>query len=188
MSLDAPLTHGLVTPQHVTGNGLDRFPDMCGSRSGIRWHCAWTKQGREQQAATSIAAAGFQAYLPMHLNVRAYSRSEIVPLFARYVFCRFDPDIDAWGCISNLRGVCGLIRHGCDKPTTLPDAAILELQARTSVRGVVDDPGETPWEGVGAGYRPIWQDMAGLDAGSRQRLLIRLFGASASRIVTEDAA
>jgi hypothetical protein len=188
MTLDASHITRLHTPQHEPGNGVAQFPGSCGSRSGIRWHCAWTKQGREQQAAKSINAAGFTSYLPLFRQYRGQGRCDIGPLFPRYCFVAFDPTRDAWGVIANCRGVCGLIRHGYDLPTTLPDAAILALQARTSLAGFVDDPGETPWKLPGDDYSPIWVPMAGLDAGARTRLLCRLFGVSAARIVAEDAA
>jgi transcriptional antiterminator RfaH len=178
MTLDTRKSPGICyrpnePPRSLATPGVSR-----GSRSGPRWHCAWTKHGRERQAATSITSAGFEAYLPLHLERTPCWHKLITPVFPRYVFLRFDPHADAWGVVQNLRGVCGLIRHGHDLPTALPDHAITELLARTSTRGIVDDPEERPYDGPGAGYRPIWQPMAGLDAGARARLLVRLFGAS----------
>ena len=188
MTLDASHISSLHTPQHEPARSLDTSAVSCGSRHGPRWHCAWTKQGREQQAARSIVAAGFESYLPLHLERDGWKHVVIGPLFPRYVFARFSAEHDNWGCIPNLRGVCGLIRHGYDRPTTVPDYAIDELMARTSARGIVDDPGERPWKLPGDDYSPIWVPMAGLDAGARTRLLCRLFGVSAARIVAEDAA
>jgi transcription antitermination factor NusG len=189
MTLDGSHITSLHIPQHEPARSLDTSAVSCGSRHGPRWHCAWTKQGREQQAATSIAAAGFESYLPLHLERDGWKHVVIGPLFPRYVFARFSAEHDNWGCIPNLRGVCGLIRHGYDAPTPIPNYAIDELLARTSSRGIVDDPGERPYDGPGAGYRPVWQDMTGLDAGARLRLLLRLFGASVTRqVVGEDAA
>ena len=183
-ALDTRAGLSLASPQHVTGNRLDTFPLMCGSR----WHCAWTKQGRERLATASIQAAGFIAYLPLYLQQRLWSRHEIVPLFPRYTFLQFDPDRDPWGVIASLRGVCGLIRHGVDKPTALPEHVILELMARTSERGVVDDPGDPKPLALPPGHVPVWQNMATLDATARSMLLIRQFGERAAQRHMEIAA
>ena len=183
--LDHQPATGLETNQHEPARSLD---PRTGLAAGVRWHCAWTAQQRETIAARAIKAAGFKSYLPLHLERYANRTSAIIPLFPRYCFVAFDADADAWGVIPNLRGVCGLIRHGYDKPTSLPAYAITELLARTSTRGVVDDPGETAWKPPGAGYSPVWQSMASLDAGSRCRLLYRLFGASVTKLALEDAA
>jgi len=185
MTLDAPAITRYSTGQHEAGNTVAPFPALA---AGVRWHCAWTGQQREYIAARAIQAAGFQSYLPLHYEPGLLSRFRIVPLFARYVFTAFDPEHDEWGRISLARGVCGLIRHGHDAPTAIPDYAIDELLARTSARGIVDDPGERPWEPAGAGQRPVWQDLSGMDAGSRLRLLLRLFGASATKYRPEDNA
>jgi transcriptional antiterminator RfaH len=174
--------------QHETPGSLDKPGVSCGLHGGSRWYCAWTLQQRERRAADLIRDAGFESYLPMHVERTACWHKLIVPLFPRYVFVRFDRDRDPWGKIIAVRAVCGLIQHGLGLPTPLPDIAILDLQARTSVRGVVDDPGERAWKSVGDDYSPIWAPMAGLDAGARSRLLVRLFGLAAMRRIEENAA
>ena len=183
-ALDTRAGSGLANHQNETGNSFATFPALA---AGVRWHCAWTCQQRENIAAVAIQNAGFNAYLPFHYQPGFLSRYRIVPLFPRYVFCAFHPDRDPWGVIASLRGVCGLIRHAADKPTPLPDHAILELLARTSTRGIVDDPGESPWEPP-QGRKPLWQGLAALDAGGRSRLLVRLFGESVTRRHMEIAA
>ena len=186
MTLDASAISSLHTPQHVTGNGLAWLPLTC---RRMRWYCVFTEHRREQIASNAIRDACFETYLPIIRQQRALGRSEIVPCFPRYVMVRFDASRDDWGKITVSRGVAGIIRHAPGRPTPLPDYAIDELLARTSSRGIVDDPGERPYDGPGAGYRPVWQDMTGLDAGARLRLLLRLFGASVTRqVVGEDAA
>jgi hypothetical protein len=173
--------------QHEPAPSLDRRAVPCGSRSGPRWHCAWTKQGGEDTALRNLVAQDFEAYLPL-LLVRLAWREAIVPCFPRYCFVRFDPDHDAWGAIASTRGVCGLIQHGLGQPTPLPDHAIAALLARTSARGLVDDPADAAQDAPRAGQRPVWQDMTGMDAGARVRLLVRLFGASATRRALENIA
>jgi hypothetical protein len=141
-----------------------------------RWHCAWTHPHDEHRALHSIAGAGFEAYLPLHLARDAYRHSRIGPLFPRYVFARFDVELDAWGAIAHCRGVGGLIRHGIGKPTPLPNHVIDELLARTSARGVVDDPGDARPQEAPGGPKRTWQRITALSPGDRTRLLLRLFG------------
>jgi hypothetical protein len=157
------------------------FRDSCGSRTGPRWHCAWTHPGCELQATNAIRACGFDAFLPLHLQQRNASRFEIVPAFPRYVFARFDAQHDAWGAIVNCRGVAGLICHAIGQPTPIPDYAMNELLARTSDRGIVDDPAELPRDAPQVGYVSPWHGMTGMDQDARVRLLIRLFGESVTK-------
>jgi hypothetical protein len=147
----------------------------CGSRPGRRWYCAWTHPHDEHRAFQSIAGLGCEAYLPLHFERDRHWHKRISPLFPRYVFVRFDAH-DPWGRILHCRGVGGLIRHEPDRPTPLPDAAILELLARTSSRGVVDDPGDArPLEAPG-GAKRLWRGIGALSPEDRCRLLLRLFG------------
>jgi hypothetical protein len=164
-----------------SGNRVAQFPDSCGSRHGPRWHCAWTHPGREYQASLAIRACGFNAFLPLHCRQRPLSRYDIVPAFPRYVFCRFDPWADLWGRIVNCRGVAGLICHDIGHPTPIPEHAMNELLARTSDRGIVDDPEERPQDAPQAGYVSPWHGMTGMEPDARVRLLIRLFGESVTK-------
>jgi transcription antitermination factor NusG len=182
MTLDGPAIRAHTPPQHDTGRSIDALPMSC---RRIRWYCAWTEHHRERIAENAIRAAGFESYLPLYLQHRSHSQS-IVPCFPRYVLCRFDAARDAWGKIIAARGVSGLICHAPGRPTPLPDYAITLLLARTSARGIVDDPGDGPPQPLGAGYKPVWEPMGAMDEGTRVRLLVRLFGASVARQTQED--
>jgi hypothetical protein len=168
--------------QHEPSRSLAQRGVSC---RGIRWHCAWTEVQRERIADEAIRAAGFESFLPLFLERTLCRHTLVVPLWSRYVLCRFDASRDDWGRIKAARGVGGLICHAPATPTPLPDYAITELLARTSARGIVDDPGEAPYVAPGAGWRPVWHGLAGLDAGSRLRLLQRLFGESVTNRALE---
>ena len=140
--------------------------------SGSRWHCAWTHEDAETIAARHLANQAFQTYLPLHVE----RRSMIVPLFPGYLFVSFDPDVDPWGKIRSTRGVGGLIRHGTIRPTAIPPGVIEDLMARTSPRGVVDDPGDAPPVGLAGGVKAEWRNLGALSKQDRLAVLWRLFG------------
>ena len=159
------------------------FPfEPCGSHT--RWHCAWSHAQQEQRALRELANQGITAYLPLHCDRRT---REVSVLFARYLFVRFDAACDAWGAIRSTRGIAGLICHGIGQPTPLPDGIVEGLIARTSARGVVDDPGDpdltspiaagstvTLNAGPFAGLSGICQQ----SRGERVRLLLEILGRS----------
>ena len=184
MPLDLkPATRLEIAPQE-TVRSLDPCAISCGSRgAGLRWHCAWTHPNKEFVANRELLNQDFETYLPLHMEGR-----KVVPLFCRYVMVRFDADRDPWGVIMNTRGVGGLIRHAPDRPTPLPDIAIAELMARTSSRGVVDDPGDGSPVVMPDGHKPVWQGLGALNAENRSRLLLRLFGRVVAEYAAEDAA
>ena len=170
--------------QHDRADGLVGPPMSCGSR----WFCVATHPSQELRAVGELANQHYRTYLPMHLarrTVRGLDITSIVPLFAGYAFCRFDPLRDAWGAIRHTRGVLALIRHAPDAPTPLPVGVIEHLQARTSARGVVDDPGEadtTPTMPVGAAVSVVggaFDGLAGvvqMSSAQRVQVLISLLG------------
>jgi transcriptional antiterminator RfaH len=165
----------VMKPQDSVGR-IGQRALSCGSRGGKRWFCVWCHPGEERKALHSIARAGFEAYLPLHVERDIHRHSRIVPLFPRYCFVRFDAAIDAWGAIRSCRGVGDLIRHEPGSPTPLPDSAIDELLERTSRRGIVDDPGDASRVALAGGRKQLWQGITALSAEDRSRLLVRLFG------------
>lgn len=164
--LDATTMPVIQTPQHDIG-AARLAPLSCGSR----WFCAWVHEDEEQRATQHLNRQDFQTYLPLHVE----RRSVIVPLFPGYLFVAFNPAADPWGKIRSTRGVGGLIQHGVGKPTPLPVGEIETLIARTSPRGVVDDPGERPVSLAG-GAKASWRNLGALSRDERLAVLYRLFG------------
>jgi transcriptional antiterminator RfaH len=175
--------HTRLDARHLDrGASLDPAPMSCGSRQGPRWHCAWTLGHQEYRALKELLAQGFDTYLPLHLD---RGTRHIGPLFPKYLFVRFDPAIDAWGAIRNTYGVGGLICYASANPSPVPIGVIENLQARTSERRIVDDPGECPeasriragasgtvLQGPWAG----WTGICTLSRRDRLTLLLALFG------------
>ncbi len=91
--------------------------------------------------------------------------------FPRYLFVRLT--VLPWQPILSTRGIAGVICHGPGLPTPLPTAAVDELMARTSGRGVIDDQEE-------ANYAPAmrgrWHGLGSMTPADRTGLLLRLFG------------
>lgn len=112
-----------------------------GSRRDARWYCAWIRPQDEGRALKELTRQDFGVYLPLHVDPRT---RRIGPLFPGYLFVRFDVQRDAWGVIRSTRGVGGLICSVAGRPFPLPEAVIEDFIARTSARGVVDDPGPGP--------------------------------------------
>jgi len=179
--------------QNDSATSLDPVSLSCHGRSGRRWFCVWTHPNREHQAVRELRALGFETYLPLCLSNLRLQRNAMVPLFPRYGFVVLAPD-SPWGEILRHAGrtttgaVAGIIRHAPDRPTPLPPGVIENLIARTSPRGIVDDPGDiAPHSTPHAAQPPEWQNITSLGSSARVRLLCRLFGPDAAqRIVSED--
>lgn len=176
--LDNTAGTALSRPQNDSADSLASLPMSCGSR----WHCVWTHPQREHAALYDIGRKGIETVLLLH----AERSGRIVPLFSRYLFVRFDPNADQWRRIYRSNGVGGLICHAPERPTPLPPGVVEHLLARTSQRGVVDDPGCAPRQDIplGASVSLVggaFDGLAGVVALSgpeRCRVLLSLFAAT----------
>jgi transcription antitermination factor NusG len=155
----------------------------CGRHTGARWYCVWTNPQREYHALQALVANRWDCYLPLTVARGSYRPDRIVPLFNRYLFVAFDQTCDQWGGICRTPGVGGIIRHGWETPTPLPRGVVEHLLARTSQRGVVDDPGSAPRTDIPHGASVEVRDgpLAGLQGvcsrsgPERVLVLLRLF-------------
>jgi transcriptional antiterminator RfaH len=116
-----------------------------------------------------------------------------VALFPRYLFVSFDPAHDDWAPIRHTRGVAALISHTISQPSSLRPGIIEHFIARTSSRGVVDDPGDNrPPLPVGASVNVISGALAGLSGivrmsgAERCEVLLTLFAANVPVQVRTD--
>jgi hypothetical protein len=142
---------------------------------------AVVKAGRHQARRRGGQGEWLRRCLPLHLQhgcphgVDRHPQQHIVPLFARYLFCLFDPSREQWRRIYRARGIAGLIGATTDRPTPLGIGVVEALIARTSPRRIVDDPGSASFPDP-ATQRQHWQDMTRLSARARTALMLRLFG------------
>lgn len=98
-----------------------------------QWFVARCKTGREVTASVSVAAKGFEVFLPVQMvTVTHARRRELVsrPLFPRYLFIAFDPTNDTHGEINWCRGISsrGLMVNADGKPLPVPDKVIARIR------------------------------------------------------------
>jgi transcription antitermination factor NusG len=157
-----------------------------------RWFCIAATYGQHFQAELALAADRWPVYHPLHLDRRS---SRIEPLFHGYLFVQFDLDGEDWPRICRTRGVYRILGDP-GHPLPLPEGVIEDLQARTSPRRVVDDPGSAPFPAQMPPGTPVrlvggvWDDLRGITAASRQNrlaVLLSLFNRDVVVTVRPDA-
>jgi transcription antitermination factor NusG len=178
MNLDAQPKIGAYGVDNDRGASLDPAPMSCGCH---RWHCLLTKHGQHALAERTLAQDGWRTYFPLHLDRH---NSRIGPLFGQYAFVAFDPSNDQWPRIYGARGVFTILSRD-RRPLPLPVGLIEDLQARTSARRIVDDPGERPEASrirAGASGTVVqgpwagWGGLCTLSRRDRLTLLLSAFG------------
>lgn len=106
-------------------NALD-----CGSYSAPRWCVVTTGPRAEDLAHASIAALGFEVFLPK-VNVPLKQHTVSRPLFPGYLFAAIDTTMPDWGDVFRARGVQTVMRApGATLPDTIPRAAIEAIRAQ----------------------------------------------------------
>jgi transcriptional antiterminator RfaH len=183
--LDTAANPALDTPQQVAGKA---GPTPSGSRpSGPRWHVVATHSQAERRATYNLSQQGYETYLPLvtvrrrDAAIRSLMHRVEVPLFAGYVFVRFDATRDPWRPITNTPGVYSLLRSSSTGlPHPCPDAAVDALRAGDALRRTITPPG-TAWA-AGAACRASAGPFKGHEAvvvsvtGNRVTVALPLFG------------
>lgn len=189
-----PLTGGIpvaiLKAQTTTSPGGAPNAMSCGSNSGTRWHVVHTNARAEYRGLIELAAMGFRPYLPMFVHYTRPKkrgepeRSEVLPLFPRYMFVSFDPHRDQWRRIFGCRGVSRLFTTLGEKPVPIRRGVVESLQARGRAGdGVIDERAEAfPTIEAGTIYRVMdgpfagHQGLCALSEGKRVRLMLSLLG------------
>ena len=103
------------------------------------WYAVYTQSGMELWARSNLWERGCEVYLPRYLKRRSHARRiDWVPrpLFSRYLFVRADPERGGTRGIDYAPGVVRLLRMG-QRPSTVPDQIIAEIQGRENTDGFV---------------------------------------------------
>jgi transcriptional antiterminator RfaH len=110
-----------------------RDPGTLSLAPGERWYVAVTAPRKERYAATNLSNQGYRSFLPQQrvtwVHARRF-RTEIAPVFPRYLFVIFDPHKTRWRSINGTFGVRGLLSEG-DNPLPVR-AGIVETLVRSS--------------------------------------------------------
>ena len=104
-----------------------------------RWYVVYTQARSEDRALWHLQNQGFDCFLPRCFKTRRHARKTdtvLEPLFPRYLFTRFDPDVARWRAINGSRGVVGLLDDGV-RPLAVPGGLIERLLAQSDQQGVM---------------------------------------------------
>ena len=104
------------------------------------WYAVHCHPRAEAKAAAHLRRQGFGAYYPQFLRRRSHARKVDwvpAPLFPRYIFVQVDIETVRWRAIHSTVGVASLVCSG-DRPQTVPDEIVTELQACENEKGYVE--------------------------------------------------
>lgn len=121
--------------------------DKLASRLAERWYALQVRLRHEEVVAAGLTAKGFESFLPCYASRRRRSdriATIKIPLFAGYVFCRFDP-ADRAVPVVTTRGIVRVLSFG-GKPEPIPDTTIESLK----ISAVSELPME-PWPYMASG-------------------------------------
>jgi transcriptional antiterminator RfaH len=147
------------------------------------WSCLFTQPRNERLALESLYEAGIEAYLPCYKAIITHSRksrTEIRPLFARYIFARTVDDPNKIQTAYRLRGISGFVGKTFHN-SIVRDEVIDLIRSRESGDGTVimDFAGISAGQklklidGPFAGFTALFQEV---DDRKRSWILIELIG------------
>jgi len=106
------------------------------ARSGVAWHCVYSKPQAEILAEVQLRQQGFVAWVPLESR-RNGRQSKLAPLFPRYLFAQFDVAEDHWAPVVNTRGVSDLLRSPSGRPLDVPQRVMDRLMEQCAPNGVI---------------------------------------------------
>ena len=102
------------------------------------WYLIQTKPRQETVAQENLIRQGYSIYLPMAPIRRRRNnrtRSEVGPMFPRYLFIHLDTGIDDWRPLRSTVGVSKVVRFGLE-PAKVLDTLVTALRQREDKRGI----------------------------------------------------
>jgi transcriptional antiterminator RfaH len=99
----------------------------------MTWIVAMTKPNSEAIAGYNLQRQGFEYYLPQIQIKHPNKKTQIRPLFPRYIFIAIK---DAWYCLKSTRGIARILL-GDDGPQVLPSHVIDTLKKQEDSKGYV---------------------------------------------------
>jgi transcription antitermination factor NusG len=147
---------------------------------GERWYVAMTLPRKERMAAANLDNQKFRSFLPLQLVTNRHAhkfKTELVPVFARYIFVILNVDRQRWRSVNGTLGVARLLTDGARPLAVAPgivETLIQSSDQRCALIYTIDD--------LAIGDRV--QLMAGPFAGSLG-VLQRLDGAGRVQVLLE---
>lgn len=105
-----------------------------------KWYVIQLKHKQQDLAETNLMNQGFKVYHPEMIEVRQRKGQPInviVPLFAGYMFVRFDIDKDRWRAIGNTKGVHSLLTATEHSVCPLPKHFVEDLMKQRDKTGML---------------------------------------------------
>jgi len=103
------------------------------------WHVVHTRPNDEERVVQNLVRQEFETFLPLYRRRIRHARrieTSTRPLFPRYLFVRFDPDIVRWRSINGTRGVVRLLCQD-ERPMAVPQGIVEAIRGRVDEAGFV---------------------------------------------------
>jgi transcription antitermination factor NusG len=108
-------------------------------RPGDRWYVAMTLPRKERVAAANLENQGFRSFLPLQLVTHRHARkfrTELAPVFPRYIFAILNIDTQRWRSVNGTFGIAHLITDG-ERPLWVPPGIVETLMLSSNRRGAL---------------------------------------------------
>jgi transcription antitermination factor NusG len=175
----------LLSP--VDGNGAQRAGCAGDARfrlePGERWYVAMTLPHKERVADANLGNQRFRSFLPLQWATRRHARqfrTELAPVFPRYIFVILHVERMRWRSVNGTIGVQSLITDG-ERPLPVPPGIVETLIQSSDGRGALAYKSEDL--AVGDRVRLLAGPFAGslgvlqrLDGSERVQLLLECLG------------
>ncbi|MGO9770304.1 MAG: transcription termination/antitermination protein NusG [Roseiarcus sp.] len=108
-------------------------------RPGDRWYVAMTLPRKERMAAANLDNQDIRSFLPLQDVARRHAhkfKTELVPVFARYIFVILDVDRQRWRSVNGTLGVQSLITDGA-RPLAVAPGIVETFIQSSDLRGAL---------------------------------------------------
>jgi transcription antitermination factor NusG len=153
-------------------------------RPGDRWYVAMTLPRKERVAAANLENQGFRSFLPLQLVTHRHARkfrTELVPVFPRYIFAILNIDTQRWRSVNGTFGIARLITDG-ERPLWVPPGIVETLILSSNRRGaLMFEPDLAVGDKVRLLAGPFAESLGvleRLDGAGRVQLMLDLIGGS----------
>ena len=136
---------------------------------GERWYVAMTLPHKERLAAANLANQRYRCFLPLQLATRRHARqfrTELAPVFPRYLFVILHVERMRWRSVNGTIGVQSLISEG-ERPLAAPPGVVETLIQSSDARGALSYRAEDLAVGDGAAAGGAVRGRAGRPATPR---------------------